>query len=287
VQRLPLVGRDADLAAAVDLLRRSEVGLLTLTGAGGSGKSPLPLAIANALRDDFRDGVWFVSLAPLTDLDAVAPAIAQAVGVRESMGLTVEERLREHLRDREILLLLDNFEHLLTAVPLVAELLAAAVGLKVVVTSRAPLHVTSEHEYPVAPLALPPAGPNVPSEAIVASPAVELFCQRARAVQPGFALTGANAADIAAICRRLDGLPLALELAAARVKVFSPAVLQARLSRQLAVLTDGPRDLPARQRTLRDAIAWSYDLLSPVEQRVFRQFGVFAGGCTLEAAEVV
>jgi non-specific serine/threonine protein kinase len=217
----------------------------------------------------------------------VASTIAQQLGVREGGTQPLIETLQEELRDQHTLLVLDNFEHLLDAAPLVTTLLTACSQLAVLVTSRSRLRLGGEHDYPVDPLALPDPSLAPPLSALAVIPSVALFVQRARAVRPEFQLTDANAATVAAICTRLDGLPLAIELAAARVKMLSPAALLARLSDRLRLLTGGPRDAPARQQTIRDAIGWSYDLLSPNEQRLFRQLSVFVGGWTLEAAEAV
>ncbi len=202
-------------------------------------------------------------------------------------GTALEQMLLSYLRGRQTLLLLDNFEHVVAAAPLGADLLAACPAVKILVTSRASVHVRGEHEYPVLPLALPDLADLPPVDALAGVPAIALFVERAQAVTPDFALTAANARAVAAICRRLDGLPLALELAAARIKLFSPAALLPRLERRLELLADGARDLPVRQQTLRNTLAWSYDLLPATAQSLFRRLTVFAGGCALEAAEAV
>jgi predicted ATPase/class 3 adenylate cyclase len=291
-QVTPLIGREKEVAAGQHVLRQEAVRLVTLTGAGGTGKTRLGLQVAAELLDQFSAGVFFVALAPISDPGLVASAIAQTLGVRELGGTPLLESLKAHLRDQQLLLLLDNFEHLLAAAPLVAELLAAAPRLKVLLTSRAVLHLRGEKEFPVPPLALPdpkhlpPVGADLVS-ALSQYAAVELFIQRALDVKPEFVVTNENAPAVAEICVRLDGLPLAIELAAARIKLFPPEALLARLGSRLTLLTGGARDLPARQRTLRDAIAWSYDLLGESEQRLFRRLAVFVGGCTPEAAEAV
>jgi predicted ATPase len=269
------------------------VRLLTLTGPGGTGKTRLALRAAADVRDAFPHGVWLVELAPLTDTTLVPAAVARALGVRETGGRPLAEGgLRDHLREKRLLLVLDNCEHLLpAAAPLVAGLLAGCPGVTVLATSRSPLRVSGELQYPVPPLGLPdgaPPGANGDLEALAAVESVRLFVARARAARPGFVLTGENAAAVAALCRRLDGLPLALELAAARVTLLPPRALYARLADGgLALLRGGPRDLAERQRTLRGTIAWSYDLLAPDEQALFRRLGVFAGGFTIEAAAAV
>ena len=240
---------------------------MTLTGPGGVGKTRLALAAAAAVAGDFADGVTFVPLAPIANPDLVASAIARALGVREAGDQLLLDRLQAILRDKHHLLVLDNFEHVAEAAPLVAELLATCPALTVLATSRTRLRISGEHENPVRPLALPEAGDPLTLEGSRESAAVDLFVARAEAIKPHFRLTAENATAVAAICRRLDGLPLAIELAAARVKVLPPAALLARLDHRLPLLTGGGRDLPARQRTMREAIAWSYDLLQPRSKR--------------------
>jgi non-specific serine/threonine protein kinase len=287
LQPTPLIGREREVHTVRTLLSRPDVRLMTLTGVAGTGKTRVGLQVAAESSDAFVDGVVFVGLAPIRDPALVAPTIGQLLGVRDLGSRPILESLTASLRERRLLLVLDNFEQILPAAPVVAELLAACPELKILVTSRAALHLRGEHEYPVPPLALPDPGHDPLARAIAASAAVALFVERATDVRPEFQLSDENATAVAEICRRLDGLPLALELAAPRVKLFSPHAMLSRLERRLPLLTGGARDLPARQQTLRDAIAWSYDLLREPEQRLFRRLGVFVGGFTLEAAEVV
>jgi predicted ATPase/DNA-binding XRE family transcriptional regulator len=286
-----LVGRDRDIDQLTSLLRREEVRLVTLTGPGGVGKTRLALAAAAALGGNgrFRDRVAMVALAPVRDLALVASAIAASLGIAERGGRPLSDVLADTIRERHLLLVLDNFEHVAPAAALVADLLARCPGLAVLATSRERLHLRGEHEVPVVPLALPPPDTDghVSLTRLVNVPAVRLFVERAEETAPTFSLTDENAAVIAELCRRLDGLPLAIELAAARLTMLPPRALLDRLGHRLQVLTGGPRDLPERQQTLRDTIAWSYDLLTPIEQQVFRAIATFSGGFTLEAFEEV
>jgi predicted ATPase/serine/threonine protein kinase len=284
-QATPLVGRDAELAEIVALVRNESVRLVTLTGFGGTGKTRLSIEAATVVKDEF-DLVILVDLSPLQDPALVGTTIAQALGAEVSAGGSAVEAIGEQVGSSLVLLLLDNFAQVLPAASLLLELLAALPTLKLLVTSHAPLRVTAEREYPVQPLAIPD-----PEEAdlgvLAASPAVALFVERARAARPGFELTEENAAAVASICTRLDGIPLAIELAAARVKLLPPQTLAGRLEHRLELLTGGAADLPARQQTLRGAIDWSYALLEEGEQGVFARLGAFVGGCSLEGAEAV
>jgi predicted ATPase len=286
-----LIGREGHLAIACAYLR-GDVRLLTLTGPPGAGKTRMALAVAAALDSDFDDAVVFVRLETVRDPQLVLPAVAGALAPGTGAGPMSEADLAEYLRDKHILLVLDNFEQVLGAAQGVAQLLAACPTLKVLATSRAALRLRAEQELPIPPLALPKLGvaSRAPAEArespetvaaIAAAPAVQLFVQRVRALRPDFDLHPDNGAGIAAICARLDGLPLAIELAAARGKALSPSDIQKRLGRRLQILRSGAEDLPPRQRTLRAALDWSYELLNAAEQRLFRRFGVFAGGATL------
>jgi predicted ATPase/class 3 adenylate cyclase len=286
-QPTALLGRERELREIDGFLRREEVRLVTLTGPGGVGKTRLALQAAADLLEVFPDGAFFIELAPLTDPALVPSTVASALGVREEGGQPLVEALAAFLRDRRLLLSLDNFEHLLPAAPVVSDLLRACPEVKILATSRAPLHVRGEREYPVPTLAVPDSSRSQPGAYLIKYDAVRLFVERAQAAKPDFALTAENAAAVAEICRRVDGLPLAIELAAARIKLLPPHSLLDRLDERLKILTGGARDAPARQRTLRDAIAWSHDLLSPHEQTLFRRLAVYAGGCTLEAVEAV
>jgi predicted ATPase/class 3 adenylate cyclase/Tfp pilus assembly protein PilF len=316
------VGREREMAEVKRLLEGTR--LLTLTGPGGTGKTRLAFQVGADLIDPFEHGVFFVDLAPITNPGLVLSAVAQTLGVREREGRPLSETLREHLNGKKLLLLLDNFEQVIGAAPIVAELLLTCAGLKILVTSRAVLHVRGEQEFPVPPLAVPdearwalgaghwvegaPSAPVDPSRSetentapgpplrggapqrparLTEFAAVQLFVDRASAARPSFAISPENAAAVGEICRRLDGLPLAIELAAARIKVLSPQAMLARLEQRLPLLTGGARDLPERHQTLRGAIAWSYDLLAEPHRQLYRRLSVFIGGFTLTAAEAV
>lgn len=283
----PLLGRAYEQGQLVAQLRRPEVRLLTLTGPGGVGKTRLALAAAQDLLSDFVDGVCFVPLAAISDSSFVLPAVAQALGLREMDTHASLEQLQVALGSQSLLLLLDNFEQVQAAAPPLAELLAACPRLKLLVTSRASLRLRGEHELAVLPLAVPDLAHLPACESLSLYAACALFVERAQAIKPEFQVTEATARSIAEICIRLDGLPLAIELAASRIRLLSPQALLARLSRRLDVLTGGARDVPARQQTMRATIAWSYRLLTHQEQQIFRHLAIFVGGCTLDAVEAI
>ncbi len=290
VQRTQFVGREKEVAAAKELLLRQDVRLVTVTGPGGIGKTRLAVEVASGLVELFPGGTHFIPLSPLSDAGLIASVIVQTLGIRDAGIQSPLEMLKKNLQDSlraPMLLLLDNFEHLIQAAPVVAELLAEAPNLKILVTSRAALHLYGEHEFPVPPLALPDSPATAPLELLSQYPAIALFVQRAVAAKPDFELNAENARAVTEICARLDGLPLAIELAAARVKVLSPSSMRTRLASRLQLLTGGARDLPQRQQTLRATMDWSYDLLSPAEQKLFRRLAVFVSGCNLEGVEAV
>lgn len=296
--RDPLIGREREVTAVCMLLRHPEVRLITLTGPGGTGKTRLSLEVTAELADHFADGVCFVPLASVQDATLVVSAIAQALGMQEMGNQSLEESLKTYLQPKQMLLLLDNFEQIIAAAPVVDSFLTAAPDLRILTTSREPLRLASERTFPVPPLAVPSTARFSNGQArdtvmsLAQYGAVALFVARAHAARPDFVLTPDTVEAVAAICQRLDGLPLAIELAAARIRLFGPSALLARLNgayhdTSLHLLTGGDQDRPARQQTLRQAIAWSYELLDVTEQALFRQLAVFVGGFTLEAAEMV
>ncbi|MGA7671158.1 MAG: NB-ARC domain-containing protein, partial [Nitrolancea sp.] len=288
----PFIGRQPEIAQTIKLLEREDVRLLTLTGPGGIGKTRLALRLATELAPRFPGGVCFVPLSAVTNPDMVLPTIARSIDVPDIGNRPLPDALKSSLRDRRLLLILDNFEQVVDAAAQVTDLMAHCPGLEVIVTSRVVLRVQGEQEFAVPPLTTPARGPGrtwhvAPLDELATYDAIALFVQRAQSVQSTFALTDDNALAVSEICTRLDGLPLAIELAAARIKILTPSVLLTRLTNRLQVLTGGARDQPERLRTLRNAIAWSYDLLDPAEQQLFQLLSVFANGFTLEAAESV
>jgi predicted ATPase/tetratricopeptide (TPR) repeat protein len=286
VPRNPLIGREQELKAACDLLLRDDVALVTLTGTSGTGKSRLGIQIALEMQDHFADGVYLVELESINNPDRVIPAIANTLAVKEvAGGQPLIETLINFLRTKQVLLLLDNFEHILAAAPKIAELLEACPQTKILVTSRAPLHLRPEREFPVSSLAIPPE--ELDPQLLIQYASVELFVQRAQGIKPDFHLTYQNALSVAKICQRLDGLPLAIELASARIRMLSPQALLARLQHGFEVLRGGTRDLPERQQTMYSAIDWSYNLLTDECKRLLRRLSVFVGSWTLESAEAV
>ncbi|HYF63964.1 MAG TPA: tetratricopeptide repeat protein [Herpetosiphonaceae bacterium] len=286
-QMTAVIGRERETAAVCALLRQPHVRLLTLTGPPGTGKTRLSLEAAGILQAELAAGACFVQLAPVTDPAVVASVIAAALGVKESANQPALATLQGALRERQLLLVLDNFEQVLDGAIVVKELLAAAPRLKVLASSREPLHLYGEQEFPVPPLGVPDIQRLPPPEALTMFPAVELFIQRAQAVKPDFAVTAANALDVASICAWLEGLPLAIEMAAAHIKWTPPAALFAQLQDRLAVLTGGPRDLTPRQQTLRGAIDWSYDRLDAAAQRLLRGLAVFVGDYSQAAVAAI
>jgi len=287
LQPTPLIGREKEASEVCTLLRHDETRLLTLTGPGGTGKTRLALQVAADLLDDFPDGTFFAPLATLSEAELFLPAVAETLGVRKTGEQPLVESLKDYLGERRMFLVLDNFEQVRKAAPAVTEMLAASPGLKVLATSRAPLGLYGEHEFPVPPLTLPDLERPPPLEHLTQYEAVGLFVERARALKPDFSITNESAPAVAEICVRLDGLPLAIELAAARIKMLPPKAMLQRLSSRLKLLTGGARDLPERQRTLRATIEWSHALLDEGEQLLFGRLAVFSGGRTLEAIETI
>jgi predicted ATPase len=286
VSATPLLGREQEAAAIEDLVAREGARLVTLTGPGGVGKSRLMVEVARRLGPGFADGARFVELAAVSAADLVAPAIAAGLGLNTSAGQLITD-LKAYLRPRRLLLALDNFEQVIGAAPLLAGLLAAAPDLVMLATSRAVLRLSGEHEVAVPPLPVLPAGAAPDPGQLRRYASVDLFTERAHAAAPDFEFTAENATAVAEICRRLDGLPLAIELAAARVRLLPPQALLSRLDERFSLLTGGARDLPERQQTLRNTLDWSFGLLSAGEQALFARLGVFAGSFSLPAAEAI
>jgi predicted ATPase/DNA-binding CsgD family transcriptional regulator len=285
LQRSPLIGRKQEIERICSLLQQAEVRILTLTGTGGIGKTRLSLQVAVELTDSFADGIYFIPLASIRDPELVMPTIAQTLGIKGAREESYLSLLKAYLREKHALLLLDNFEHILTAAPAIAELLTTCFHLKLLLTSRAPLHIDGEYEFHVPPLAIPDLKHLPTIEALANFAAIVLFLQRAQMIKPDFQINATNARFIAEICVRLDGLPLAIELAAARCKLLPPQALLSRLERRLAVLTQGGRDAPLRHQTLRNTLDWSYDLLNEDEKWFFRHLAIFIGGCHLAVFE--
>ena len=283
----PIIGREKEIAEIRNLLSQNSVRILTMTGVGGTGKTTLALAVAQEELANFKDGVFFVELAAVTNPELVASTIAQTLYVKEAGGKPILEILENYLRGRQMLLVLDNFEQVLTAAPVLTKLAQAAPDLKILVTSRARLHLSSDCEFVVPPLAVPKSAARISLEELSEYESVKLFVERARAVKPNFALREENAPSVAEICLRLDGLPLAIELAAERVRIIAPASILEKLENRLKLLTGGAKDLPDRQQTVRGMVEWSYELLETDEKTLFRRLAVFAGGFTFEAAEAV
>lgn len=286
-QLTPFVGREREIAAVLGLLRNPDVHLVTLTGAGGTGKTRLSLQVAAELLDEFQHGVWFVELASITDPELVLPTIASILKVKESVDISIEQALQNFLHTRQLFLVLDNFEQIVSAALKISQLLNAAPKIKIMVSSREVLRLRSEHDYPVPPLGLPETKRKQTAAVLAQYEAIALFVQHAQAANPSFALDEDNASSVADICTRLDGLPLAIELAAARARLLKPAMMLEKLKKCLDTLTGGARDLPRRQQTIRGTIDWSYDLLNDAEKTLFARLGVFVGGWTLDSAESV
>ena len=285
VQLTSFIGREKELRDLSELLQSTR--LITLTGPGGSGKTRLAIQVASETVEHFRNGVFFVALAPLTDPKLLSFTIAQSLGIKETAGKSMTQSLRDYLQSKSLLLVLDNFEQVISAAPIVAELLSTCSELSALVTSREGLRIGGEREYPVPSLPVPSLTQLPSPDSLSQYAAVALFIQRAKAVKPSFQLTKETAPAVAEICHRLDGLPLAIELAAARIRLFAPSAMLDRLEHRLEFLSGGNRDLPARQQTLRNAIAWSYDLLNENEQSLFRRLSIFNGGCMIDAVEAL
>jgi predicted ATPase/DNA-binding winged helix-turn-helix (wHTH) protein len=286
-RRTQLIGREKEIGEIENLLLGTNVRMVTLTGIGGTGKTRIAQEIARRMLADFADGVFFVALADIRNPEFVASTVAQIFGVKEAGEKSLIENLKNHFSEKHLLLVVDNFEQVISAAHVLAELLAAAPRLKILATSRALLHLPFEREFVVPPLDLPESGGRIPLPDLSKNESVKLFLERAQNVKSSFSLTGENAASVAEICRRLEGLPLAIELAAARIKILSPAQILSRLENRLKILTGGALDLPARQQTMRGAIDWSYDLLDEDEKILFRRLSVFAGGFNVETAEAI